>query len=58
MVAIYLLALLLTASCKWTDRCAIEVNMENERFTVACSLANTLNLEIPRCYLADYVKEF
>ena len=25
------------ARCKWTDRRAVEVNIENERFTVACS---------------------
>ena len=25
------------ARCKWTGRSAIEVNIENERFTVVCS---------------------
>ena len=25
------------ALCKWTDRSAVEVSIENERFTVVCS---------------------
>ena len=33
---------------------AVEVNVENERFTV---VVKTLNLEISHCHLADYVKE-
>ena len=33
-----------TARCKWTDRSAIEVNLENERFTVICSRCR-LNLK-------------
>ena len=37
----------------------VEVNIKNERFTVVCSrvVIKTLNLEVSRCHLADYVKE-
>ena len=40
--------LLLTEQCNWTGRSVVGLNVENERFTVACS----------RCRLAEYVKEF
>ena len=40
--------LLLTEQCNCTGRSVVGLNVENERFTVACS----------RCRLADYVKEF
>ena len=40
------------------NRLAVEVNIENARFAVVCSrVVKTLNSEISRCYLADYVKE-
>ena len=47
------------ARCKWTGRSTVEVNIEDERFTVVvCSIVvNALNLKISRCHLADYVKE-
>ena len=32
------------ARCKWTGRGAVEVNIENERFTVVCSHSR-LNLK-------------
>ena len=44
------------ARCKWTGRGAVEVNIENERFTtVLCVdvVVKTLNLEISRSHLAD-----
>ena len=48
------------ARCKWTSRSVDEVNIENERFTVVCFdvVVKTVNLEISRCHLAGYVKEF
>ena len=47
-----------SARCKWTGRSAVEVNLGNKRFTVVCFyVVKTLNLEISRCHLADYVKE-
>ena len=43
------------ARCKRTGRSTVQVNnIDNERFTV---VVVSLNLEISRCYLVDYVKE-
>ena len=45
------------ARCKWTGRSAAEVNIENKRLLCVYVVVKTLNLEISRCHLADYVKE-
>ena len=53
--------LLLTehAARKWTGRSAVEVSIEDERFTVGGVnvVVKTLNLEISRCHLADYTSK-
>ena len=42
---------------KWIGRSVVEVNIENERFLFCVDVVvKTLNLEISRCHLADYVK--
>ena len=46
------------ACCKWTGRGADEVN-KRMKYLLLCVdvVVKTLNLEISRCHLADYVKE-
>ena len=49
------------AQFKWKGRSPVELKIEKERFTVVLlyvvSGVKTLNLEILRCRLADYVTE-
>lgn len=40
---------------RWTFRGAVELNIENKKFSVVCS---SFNLEISRCRSEDYVREF
>ena len=44
---------------KWTGRRAVEVYIDGMKDLLFCVhvVVKTLNLEISRCHLADYVKE-
>ena len=45
------------ARCKYTGRSAVEVNKRMKDLLLGV-VVKTLNVEISRCHLADYVKEF
>ena len=46
------------ARCKWTGRSAVEVNKRMKDLLLGVHVVvKTLNVEISRCHLADYVKE-